>query len=109
MGESSIPGKQAETAPQPAAAPEAAAISPLVPLPGGLTGEWLTPPVVLALQRNAGNAAVTRFLSRQPHTKTAGEQTMENAHDNWLDPAANVKDEVDALKAALREIKRGKN
>ena len=34
---------------------------------------------------------------------------MEAAHANWLDPDASVKDEVDVLKAALREIKRGKN
>ena len=111
-----MPGKQADIAPQPAAATEvavpAASGGVLVPLPGApaaAPGEWMAPPVVSRSQRNAGNAAVTRYLGRQPKTKTAGERAMEAAHANWLDPAASVKDEVDVLKAALREIKRGKN
>lgn len=41
--------------------------------------------------------------------KTAGETAMDNAKTDWLSPDANVKVEVDVLKAALKEIKAGKN
>jgi len=40
--------------------------------------------------------------------KTKGEQALEEAHTDWLDPHASVKDDTDVIKAALKEIKVGK-
>jgi hypothetical protein len=41
--------------------------------------------------------------------KTPGETAMESAEKTWLTPDAQIKTEVDVLKAALREIKAEKN
>ncbi|WP_437335446.1 eCIS core domain-containing protein [Sorangium sp. So ce394] len=41
--------------------------------------------------------------------KTKGEVAVDKAHTDWLDPDANVKADVDVIKVALREIKRGKS
>lgn len=57
------------------------------------------------LTSRAGGSGDTTSLQR----KTKGEEAYDKAHTNWLDPDASVKNDVDVIKAALREIKAGKS
>jgi hypothetical protein len=57
-----------------------------------------------ALQRTIGNRRFGRVLARQ----TPGDVTFASAR-SWLDQDAKVKVETDVLRAAIREIKRGKS
>ena len=41
--------------------------------------------------------------------KTRGEAVIDRAHMDWLDPDAKVKDDIDIVKSAIKEIKQGKS
>jgi len=61
------------------------------------------------LAHELAHVAFDRGQARQIHRKTKGEDVVEKARTNWLDPDVSVKADVDVIKAALREVKTEKS
>jgi hypothetical protein len=60
------------------------------------------------LAHELAHVAVGGGQSSRITRKTKGERIIEDAHARWLDPDATVKAEVDVIKVALRNAKKGK-
>lgn len=60
------------------------------------------------LAHELAHVALDRGQRLRINRKTKGEQVVDSAHASFLDPDANVKADVDVMKAALKEVKLGK-
>ena len=57
------------------------------------------------LVHELAHVALDHGQARQINRKTKGEDVVEQAHTNWLDPDVSVKSDLDVIKAALKEVK----